>query len=68
MRVTDSETMDIVEMVLGGHVNKEIVSMITTFGGRAVGITGRDNHFIKAEKLLIDTPEQKAWTSAKSAQ
>ena len=49
MRVTDSETMDIVEMVLGGHVNKEIVSMITTFGGRAVGITGRDNHFIKAE-------------------
>ena len=58
MRVTDSETMDIVEMVLGGHVNKEIVSMITTFGGRAVGITGRDNHFIKAEKLLIDTPEQ----------
>ena len=59
MRVTDSETMDIVEMVLGGHVNKEIVSMITTFGGRAVGITGRDNHFIKAEKLLIDTPEQK---------
>lgn len=59
MRVTDSETMDIVEMVLGGHVNKEIVSMITSFGGRAVGITGRDNHFIKAEKLLIDTPEQK---------
>ena len=58
MRVTDSETMDIVEMVLGGHVNKDIVSMITTFGGRAVGITGRDNHFIKAEKLLIDTPEQ----------
>ena len=59
MRVTDSETMNIVEMVLGGHVNKEIVSMITTFGGRAVGITGRDNHFIKAKKLLIDTPEQK---------
>ena len=59
MRVTDSETMDIVEMVLGGHVNKEIVSMITSFGGRAVGITGRDNHFIKAKKLLIDTPEQK---------
>ncbi|OHQ26075.1 acetylglutamate kinase [Neisseria sp. HMSC066H01] len=59
MRVTDSETMDIVEMVLGGHVNKEIVSMITSFGGRAVGITGRDNHFIKAEKLLIDTPERK---------
>lgn len=57
MRVTDSETMDIVEMVLGGHVNKEIVSMINTHGGKAVGITGRDGHFIKAKKLLINTPE-----------
>ena len=52
MRVTDSETMDIVEMVLGGHVNKEIVSMITTFGGRAVGITGRDNHFISTKMAV----------------
>lgn len=58
MRVTDEETMDIVEMVLGGHVNKEIVSMINLHGGRAVGVTGRDNHFIKAQKLLVDTPEQ----------
>lgn len=57
MRVTDGETMDIVEMVLGGHVNKEIVSMINTHGGKAVGITGRDGHFIKAKKLLINTPE-----------
>lgn len=57
MRVTDSETMDIVEMVLGGHVNKEIVSMINTHGGKAVGVTGRDGHFIKAKKLLINTPE-----------
>ena len=58
MRVTDKETMDIVEMVLGGHVNKEIVSMINTYGGHAVGVSGRDDHFIKAKKLLIDTPEQ----------
>lgn len=58
MRVTDKEAMDIVEMVLGGHVNKEIVSMINTYGGHAVGVSGRDDHFIKAKKLLIDTPEQ----------
>lgn len=58
MRVTDHETMDIVEMVLGGHVNKEIVSMINLHGGKAIGITGRDGHFIKAKKLLMDTPEQ----------
>lgn len=58
MRVTDKETMDIVEMVLGGHVNKEIVSMINTYGGHAVSVSGRDDHFIKAKKLLIDTPEQ----------
>ncbi|WP_373740603.1 acetylglutamate kinase [Neisseria sp.] len=58
MRVTDGETMDIVEMVLGGHVNKEIVSLINQQGGEAVGITGRDGHFIKAKKLLVDTPEQ----------
>lgn len=58
MRVTDKEAMDIVEMVLGGHVNKEIVSMINTYGGHAVGVSGRDDHFIKAKKLLVDTPEQ----------
>ncbi|MCF7521429.1 acetylglutamate kinase [Neisseria sp. ZJ106] len=58
MRVTDSETMDIVEMVLGGHVNKEIVSLINMHGGKAVGVTGRDGHFIRAKKLLVDTPEQ----------
>ena len=56
MRVTDDETMSIVEMVLGGLVNKEIVSLLNQSGAKAVGITGRDNHFIKAEKLLIDTP------------
>ncbi len=58
MRVTDSETMDIVEMVLGGHVNKEITSLLNQHGGRAVGITGRDSHFIRAKKLYINTPER----------
>lgn len=59
MRVTDNETMNIVEMVLGGHVNKEIVSLLNLHGGKAVGITGRDNHFIRAKKLTVNTPEQK---------
>lgn len=59
MRVTDNETMNIVEMVLGGHVNKEIVSLLNLHGGKAIGITGRDNHFIQARKLTVDTPEQK---------
>ncbi|MBP6563774.1 MAG: acetylglutamate kinase [Neisseriaceae bacterium] len=53
MRVTDKETMDLVEMVLGGGVNKEIVSMINQFGGKAVGVTGKDGHFIRAKKLAM---------------
>lgn len=53
MRVTDSETMDIVEMVLGGLVNKEIVKLITSHGGRAVGLTGKDGDLIHARKLTI---------------
>lgn len=53
MRVTDSETMDIVEMVLGGLVNKEIVSLINQHGGRAVGLTGKDGHFIRAQKMFL---------------
>jgi acetylglutamate kinase len=53
MRVTDSETMDIVEMVLGGLVNKEIVSLINQHGGRAVGLTGKDGHFIRARKMFL---------------
>ena len=53
MRVTDSETMDIVEMVLGGLVNKEIVNLITSHGGRAVGLTGKDGNLIRARKLTI---------------
>ncbi|WP_037586181.1 acetylglutamate kinase [Stenoxybacter acetivorans] len=58
MRVTDGETMDIVEMVLGGHVNKEITSLLNQHGGKAVGITGRDSHFIRAKKMFINTPER----------
>jgi acetylglutamate kinase len=53
MRVTDSETMDVVEMVLGGLVNKEIVNLITRHGGRAVGLTGKDGDLIRARKLQI---------------
>ncbi|NOZ52190.1 MAG: acetylglutamate kinase [Gammaproteobacteria bacterium] len=51
MRVTDSETMDIVEMVLGGLVNKEIVNLINRVGGNAVGLTGKDGDLIHARKL-----------------
>nr|VFJ74420.1 MAG: N-acetylglutamate kinase [Candidatus Kentron sp. FW] len=51
MRVTDSETMDVVEMVLGGLVNKEIVNLINRWGGKAVGLTGKDAHLIYARKL-----------------
>lgn len=51
MRVTDSETMEVVEMVLGGQVNKSIVNLINTHGGRAVGLTGKDGNLICAEKL-----------------
>ena len=53
MRVTDSETMDVVEMVLGGLVNKDIVNLITRHGGRAVGLTGKDGDLIRARKLTI---------------
>jgi acetylglutamate kinase len=51
MRVTDSKTMDVVEMVLGGKVNKEIVTNINLHGGKAVGITGKDGGLIRARKL-----------------
>jgi acetylglutamate kinase len=56
MRVTDRETMDVVEMVLGGLVNKEIVSMINRHGGRAVGLTGKDGGLIRARKLIMKRP------------
>jgi acetylglutamate kinase len=53
MRVTDAETMDIVEMVLGGTVNKEVVELINQAGGKAVGLTGQDGAFIRARKLQL---------------
>ncbi|MEH6515558.1 MAG: acetylglutamate kinase [Halioglobus sp.] len=53
MRVTDSETMDVVEMVLGGSVNKEIVSSINRSGGKAIGVTGKDGQLIRARKLKV---------------
>lgn len=54
MRVTDKDTMDVVEMVLGGTVNKSIVSLINQHGGRAIGLTGKDGNLIRARKLLMD--------------
>lgn len=58
MRVTDRETMDVVEMVLGGLVNKEIVNLINQHGGRAVGLTGKDGGLIKAKKLLMKSRDR----------
>lgn len=60
MRVTDSETMDVVEMVLGGLVNKEIVNLIHQHGGHAIGLTGKDGRLITAKKLkqnIVKTSE-----------
>ncbi|MCC6074938.1 acetylglutamate kinase [Pseudomonas sp. GCM10022188] len=59
MRVTDSATMDVVEMVLGGQVNKDIVNLINQHGGSAIGLTGKDAGLIKAKKLKVSrqTPE-----------
>jgi len=56
MRVTDAETMDLVEMVLGGSLNKEIVNLINHHGGHAVGLTGKDGAFIRAKKMLVRGP------------
>jgi acetylglutamate kinase len=61
MRVTDAETMDVVEMVLGGAVNKDIVTLINQAGGKAVGLTGQDGSFIHARKMMVpdrNRPEQ----------
>jgi len=57
MRVTDAETMEVVEMVLGGQVNKEIVSLINQAGGKAVGLTGKDSNFIRAKKLMMENKD-----------
>ena len=53
IRVTDEETMDVVEMILGGQINKEIVHQINIHGGKAVGLTGQDGNFIHASKQEI---------------
>lgn len=55
IRVTDSETMEVVEMVLGGLVNRHIVNYINQQGGRAVGLTGKDGAMVKAEKMVLKT-------------
>jgi acetylglutamate kinase len=59
MRVTDTETMDVVEMVLGGLVNKNIVNLINQNGGHAVGLTGKDGSFIRAKKMHIQGRKKK---------
>ena len=56
MRVTDAETMDIVEMVLGGKINKEIVGLINQHGGRALGLSGKDGGLLKASRLKVKQP------------
>ncbi|MCP5278549.1 MAG: acetylglutamate kinase [Thiobacillus sp.] len=58
MRVTDAETMEVVEMVLGGQVNKEVVNLINQAGGKAVGLTGKDGRFIRARKLMMESREK----------
>lgn len=63
MRVTDSETMDIVEMVLGGLVNKSIVNLINHNGGQAVGLTGKDGAMIRAKKMQISHPSPETQTA-----
>ena len=57
MRVTDAETMEVVEMVLGGQVNKDVVNLINQAGGKAVGLTGKDGRFIRAKKLLLENKD-----------
>lgn len=59
MRVTDEETMDIVEMVLAGKVNKEIVGLINNHGGKAVGLSGKDGGLITAEKYFLNEEKSK---------
>ncbi len=62
MRVTDAQTMDVVEMVLGGSVNKEIVTSINRNGGKAIGVTGKDGQLIRARKMTVSrhSPELNA--------
>jgi len=58
MRVTDKETMNIVEMVLAGKVNKDIVNLINKNGGKGIGLSGKDGQLIKAKKLLVDNLDE----------
>jgi acetylglutamate kinase len=58
MRVTDAETMELVEMVLGGQVNKDVVNLINQAGGKAVGLTGKDGRFIRAKKLMMASKDK----------
>jgi len=58
MRVTDAATMDVVEMVLGGAVNKDIVTLINQAGGKAVGLTGQDGHLIRARKMMMPSKDK----------
>jgi acetylglutamate kinase len=60
LRITDAETMEIVEMVLGGLINKEIMGLINYFGGKAVGLSGKDGHLIKATKLNLNNHNSSA--------
>ena len=60
MRVTDPATMEVVEMVLGGSVNKSIVNLINQHGGRAIGLTGKDGNLLKARKLLMENRQKMA--------
>ena len=62
MRVTDTETMDIVEMVLGSVINKEIVDLVDNFGGKAIGLSGKDGKLINAKKMILEknSPELNA--------
>ena len=60
MRVTDAETMEIVEMVLGGQVNKDVVNLINQAGGKAVGLTGKDGGMIRARKLMLQSRDNHA--------
>lgn len=66
MRVTDAETMDVVEMVLGGLVNKEIVNLINSHGGRAVGLSGKDAGMIRARRMTIERSDPRAEAAARA--
>lgn len=62
MRVTDAPTMEVVEMVLGGSVNKSIVNLINQHGGRAIGLTGKDGNLLRARKLYLDKKDDSGAT------